>query len=441
MFGREHALEMLHRAVEYAGADMAQATLDAGDSSLTRFANSNIHQNVYERNAVLAVKAVMGKRIGYATTNRLDDDAIKNVAELALKIARNSEENPDFVSLPSPKPIPQVESYDERTASYSPEERADAVAQVIAEGRSRDAVASGTLSNGFEESGVVNSLGIEAYQASTQAQLTTVMTSVDGFGYADRVSNQVADLHPIDSAIEAATTSVKSRNPQSIEAGEYDVIMLPYAVAEFLEFLAYLGFGALAVQEGRSFMSGKFGHRITGDNVTIWDDGLDPEGLPRPFDPEGVPKQRIELIVNGIAKAVVYDSYTAFKEDKESTGHGTGGIGTYGPMPVNMFMEPGNSSVEEMIAGTKRGILVTRFHYTNVIHPVLTIITGMTRDGTFLIENGQIVKPLKNLRFTDSILERLSNVESISRDVKRQSISVVPAVKVRGFKFTGVTEF
>lgn len=441
MLGRDSALEIVNKAIGYSDADQTQATFEIGESSLTRFANSVIHQKVSEKNAQLAVKAVVGKRIGYATTNRLDDESIKSVVDKAVTFARRSQENPDFVSLPEPKPIPQIDTYDEQTASYSPEDRAKAVGGMIGEARKVGASAAGSFSNGYEEFAVANSLGISAYNPLTVAGVSTVMNADSGFGYADRVSERIGDINPIEAAVEAATRSVKSKNPESIEPGEYDVVLLPYAVTEFLEFLAYLGLGALAVQEGRSFMTGKFDQKITGENITIWDDGLDPAGLPRPFDPEGVPKQRVDMIVNGVANAVVYDSYTAKKEGKESTGHGTGGAGTYGPMPTNMFLQPGESSVEEMIASTQKGILVTRFHYTNAIHPILTLITGMTRDGTFLIEDGKITKPLKNLRFTDSILDRLSKVDLISKDTMRQGIGVVPAIKARSFRFTGTTEF
>ena len=441
MLGQDRVFDILSKAIDCSDADMTQATLTIGDSSLTRFASSIIHQNVSERNAGVAVKAVIGKQIGYATTNRLDDESIKTIAEKAVRFARLSQPNTDFVSLPSPKPIPSVDTYDECTAEYSPEDRAKDVAAMIAEAKKVGASASGTMANGYEESGIMNSLGIKAYGKMSLANLTTVMTTDGGNGYADQVSERIADLHPIDAAVEAATCSVRSKNPESIDPGEYDVILLPYAVSEFMEFMAWLGLGALSVQEGRSFMSGKFGEKIMGENISIWDDGLDPSGLPRAFDPEGVPKQRVDMIVNGVAKAVVYDSYTAYKEGKESTGHGTGGIGTYGPMPVNMFMKPGDSSVDEMIASTKKGILVTRFHYVNVIHPILMLITGMTRDGTFLIEDGKITKPLRNLRFTDGITDRLSNVELISRETKRQPIGVAPAIKAKGFHFTGATEF
>jgi predicted Zn-dependent protease len=312
---------------------------------------------------------------------------------------------------------------------------------MISEAEEVGASAAGSLSNGYMEFAVANSLGVQAYNKQSLASLTTVMTTDSGFGYADRIARRISDFDPIDAAAEAAARAAQSRNPETVEPGEYDVVLLPYAVSEFVEFLAYLGLGALSVQEGRSFMAGKFGQKITGGNITIWDDGLDPAGLPRPFDAEGVPKQRVDLIVNGVANAVAYDTFTANKEGKESTGHSTGGASTYGPIPMNLFMQPGDSSIGEMIGSTKKGILVTRFHYTNVIHPTQTIITGMTRDGTFLIEDGKITKPLKNLRFTDGVLERLSNVEMISKETKRQGWAVVPAIKARGFRFTGVTEF
>ena len=214
-----------------------------------------------------------------------------------------------------------------------------------------------------------------------------------------------------------------------------------------LFFLGYMGMGALSVQEGRSFMCGKIGERVTGDKVTIWDDGLDPRGLPLPFDFEGMPKQKVMLIEKGIAKNVVYDSATAAKEPgKKSTGHSLPAPNTQGPLPINLFMEPGKSTKEEMLASTDRGIWVTRFHYTNVLHPVKTVITGMTRDGTFLIEKGKITRPLKNLRFTQSILEALSNVEMLTSTLKvvkddwNALGTTVPAIKVRNFRFTGGTE-
>jgi predicted Zn-dependent protease len=216
-------------------------------------------------------------------------------------------------------------------------------------------------------------------------------------------------------------------------------------VADILDFLGYLGFSAQAVQEGRSFMGGKFGQKIVGENVTIWDDGLSLANLPTPFDFEGVPKQPVTFFDKGIATAVVYDSYTAGKEGKQSTGHALPAPNTFGPLPLHMAMATGDSTKEAMLKGIKKGLWVTRFHYTRVVHPLLMIITGMTRDGTFLIENGEITQPVKNLRFTQSYLEALNNVEAIGQTAKLQrgflGGNLVPALKIAKFTFSGATEF
>jgi len=217
-------------------------------------------------------------------------------------------------------------------------------------------------------------------------------------------------------------------------------------------FLAFLGFGALSVQEERSFMCGKFGQKIVGENISIWDDGLDERGFAIGFDFEGVPKQRVDFITDGVASAVAYDSLTAGKEGKESTGHALIAPNPYGPIPISPVMGTGDSTIEEMIADTKRGIYVTRFHYTNTVEPMRAVITGMTRDGTFLIEDGKITKPLKNLRFTESVLSALSCVTHISKEAvlvwdgagygpRFPTGIIAPAIRVEKFNFSGVTQF
>jgi predicted Zn-dependent protease len=206
--------------------------------------------------------------------------------------------------------------------------------------------------------------------------------------------------------------------------------------------------GALAMQEGRSFMCGRLGDKVAGDNITVWDDGYDLRGLALPFDAEGVPKQRVTLIENGVAKGVVYDSFTAGREEGQvSTGHSLPAPNNMGPIPINLFMAPGQASTRDMLASTERGIWVTRFHYTNPVDPVRAIFTGMTRDGTFLIENGQITRPLKNLRFTQGILEALSQADMLGAELKMIKSDYgnfslcVPAAKINEFQFTGTTEF
>jgi predicted Zn-dependent protease len=269
----------------------------------------------------------------------------------------------------------------------------------------------------------------------------------DSSGYGADASIDVSRIDPEAVGKTAIDKALASRNPTAIEPGEYTVILEEEAIADMLFFLGYMGMSALAVQEGRSFMGGKFGERVTGDKITIWDDGFDLRGLPLPFDFEGTPKEKVVLIEKGIARNVVYDTVTAAKEKgKRSTGHSLPAPNAQGPLPINLFMEPGTATKEEMLASTERGIWVTRFHYTNILHPVKTVITGMTRDGTFLIENGKIARPLKNMRFTQSILEAFANVESVGKKLKvvkddwNALGTTVPALKIRDFRFTGGTQ-
>jgi predicted Zn-dependent protease len=280
------------------------------------------------------------------------------------------------------------------------------------------------------------------------ASLVTVIMSDASSGYASTTSMDVSDLDAEALGRVALDKALRSREPTDIEPGAYTVILEEEAVADMLFTLGYLGFGALSVQEGRSFMNGHFGERITGENITIWDDGLDPRGLMQPFDYEGVPKQRVTLVERGIARGVVYDSFTAGREaDQESTGHSLPAPNTFGPFPSNLFMAPGVATKAEMLASTERGIWVTRFHYTNPVHPVQTVLTGMTRDGTFLVEDGEIVRPLKNLRFTQSILEAFGRADMVGDQLQLVSSGwggtglCVPALKIRDFQFTGATQF
>lgn len=442
LLGRDRLEEIVKKGLSYSQADQTQVAVGVAESNLTRFASSAIHQSVAERNATVTVRAIIGKKIGFATSNSIEQDEVRRTVEKAVEFARHQQENPDFVSLPGPKLAREApQTFFESTAKLSPEDRASAVEKIVNIAAKSDAEAAGSYSSGSEEALIANSLGVNSYSMRTQAHLTTVVTADTGFGYASRLSLDAGRIGPAETGEEATRRAAESRNPVPIEAGEYDVILLPYAVEDMLSFLAYMGLSALAVQEERSFMTGKFGQKICGENITIWDDGLDPRTIVYPCDAEGVPKQKVDMIVNGIANTVVYDSYTAYKEGKESTGHAIGGTGTQGPYPWNMFLAPGDAGIEDMIASTDRGIFVTRFHYTNIVHPLLTIITGMTRDGTFLIENGKISKPVMNLRFTESILDALSNVEMIGKELSLQGSATVPAIKVKNFRFTGVTEF
>ena len=448
MIGKAEIKAIADTVLSAAQADQTEVLVEGQDLALTRFAANTIHQNVSETNVGVRVRSVMGKKIGVASSNDVSKASLKQLVRKAETIASFQQENPEFVSLPDPLPIQEVDAYSESTATCSAETRANGVGSILELSRGKGLVASGVFSTGTEETMVVNSLGVSAYHCGTMATAMTVIMSDDSSGFAADAIQDVNALDPAEIGRIAADKALRSRNPTSIEPGGYTVILEEDAVATMMFFLGYLGFNALAVQEGRSFMSGHIGEKVTGDNITIWDDGFDPRGVALPFDFEGVPKQKVMLIEDGITRNAVYDSATAAREPgKGSTGHSLPAPNTMGPIPINLLMKPGTSTKEEMIASTKRGIWVTRFHYVNPVHPVKTILTGMTRDGTFLIENGKVTRPLKNLRFTQSILEAFANVELLSRNLKMVKMefgnfaSCAPAVKINGFAFTGTTEF
>ncbi|HXG39298.1 MAG TPA: TldD/PmbA family protein [Candidatus Limnocylindrales bacterium] len=428
---------------ERAGATQAETLVVAEDAALTRFANSEIHQNVAETNVRIGLRFVLGKRIGVASTDRTDAEGVGRLVERAARVAALAAEVPDFVSLPGPGPIPRVEgAYAATTADASPELRADAARAVIAAADETGAAAYGSFSTTTETVAVANSLGVRVHEARTSSQLVVVaMASDGGSGYAEALAVDAASIDPQRLGREAAEKARASRHPVALEPGEYPVVLEEYAVGDLVDMLGYLGFGALAVQERRSFMEP--GKRVGSELVTIRDDATDPAGLPAAFDYEGVGKQPVTLIERGVCRDVVYDSATAAREGKRSTGHALPAPNPWGPFPLNLLMEPGDTPRDELVGGLERGLLVTRFHYTNPVHPKLAIVTGMTRDGTFLVEGGRVVGPVRNLRYTQSYLEALAGVEAVGRErrcVRGLGSTVVPAVRIASWTFTGATE-
>ncbi len=447
MLGPERAQTIAGQVLGFSSADETEVLIETEDSALTRFANSIIHQNVAEANVTVQVRVALGQQVGVASTNCLGDDALRGVVDAATQIARLLPPNPDFAGLPAPQPIPAVNTFAATTAQATPARRAQAVGAICRLAVENGLVAAGAFSTGAYELAVANSRGVWAYHPYTQANLVTVIMSDDSSGWAQRSALDVDDLDAEAAGREAVDKALRSRHPVAINPGEYTVILEEYAVADLLEYLAYMGFSAQAVQEGRSFMGGRLGEQLVGTNISLWDDGLDPTGLPMPFDFEGVPKRRVDFFERGVARAVVYDTLTASKEPgQSSTGHAMPAGFTWGPQPTNLFLAPGAASKEEMLRSTERGLWVTRFHYTNVVHPLKTILTGMTRDGTFLIEGGEIARPVKNLRFTQSVLEALNDVAAIGRESlllagERFGATRAPALKIGRFRFSGATEF
>ncbi len=400
-----------------------------------------------ETNAVVRVRTIVGKRTGVATTNDLSADGLGKVLETAITVAGFQPENPAMPPLPAAQPVPRIDAYVQATANATPELRARAAGVFCTLAREKGLTAAGAFRTEASAIGVANSQGLFAYQESTAADVNAVIMSEDSSGYSEAAAMDVRDLDIEGLAAEAVNKALMSRSPRPLPAGEYPVVLERYAAANFLEMLGYLSFTALAVQEGRSFMAGKFGERVMSPLISIWDDGLDPSGLPIAFDYEGVPKKRVDFIREGVAVGVVHDSATAAREGTESTGHSLPMPNTQGPFPLNMFMAPGSASLAEMISGLDKGLLVTRFHYTVPVHPARAVITGMTRDGTFWVEGGEIAYAVKNLRFTESYLDCLNEVEAVE-----DTTHLLPsgfglgalraaALKLPRFRFTGTTEF
>ena len=436
MLGKDHCFALLEAALAACECDQAEVIIYSADHALTRFADSTIHQNVAERNAMLSVRAVLGQRVGAARGNQLTVEEARGVARRAKDLAAVSAADPAFASLAEPQPIPEVPSYAAATAASTPEARAAAVQEIAAVVARDDCRASGSLSVETAEMAVGNSLGVRAYAPATEAGLVLVAADDESSGYAEWHGLDLSHLDPGAVAETAVRKCTRGRGAEVIDPGVYRVILEPPAVADMLSMLAWMSFGANAYQEGRSFLSGRLGEKLMGENVSIWDDGTDPRGLAFPFDWEGLPKRKVSLIDRGVAAGVVYDTYSAHKEGKASTGNALPAPNTYGPLPMHLFLDTGEATKESMIASTARGLLVTRFHYTNIIHEKHTIITGMTRDGTFLIEDGKVTRPVQNLRFTQSILEALNEVDALSTDGQLTGDGYAPSVKIARFNFT-----
>jgi predicted Zn-dependent protease len=440
-------LAIAERAVALAsaaGASEAEALVSDERAQLTRFANSEIHQNVAETNGTVNLRVAIGKRIGVASSNRTDDEGLRRLAQTAVAIARNSAELDDWGGLPSPTPVHEVNgAWAESTAAATPEQRAEGVRAVIAAADEAGVRAFGSFSTSAEDLAVANSHGIAVAQRRTAAQLLTVTMAPDGgSGYGEQAGVDVSTIDAAEVGRWAAEKARATANPVSVEPGDWSVVLEEYAVVDLLSMLAYLGFSALAVQEERSFFEP--GKRIGSELVTIVDDASDPGAMPMAFDYEGVAKQRVVLVDRGVCGSVVYDQQTAARAGVASTGHGLPAPNPYGPFPLNMVMSAGSTPRDALVGEMERGLLVTRFHYTNPVHPKLAIVTGMTRDGTFLVEGGRIVGPVRNLRFTQSYLAALAGTVAVGRD--RRTVKgdfggvLVPAVRIDGWTFTGATE-
>lgn len=452
MIGKTGLQKIIRTVMREATADETEVILMNTDTSLTRFANNHIHQNVQESNTAVAIRSCFGKKIGSASTNSLTPAKLKEVVHWAEAIARHQVDHPAFGGLPKRASYRPVRSYSPATARFGPALRAEDVRSIIDVATGSGLTAFGSLSGGVSEIVIANSHGLFAFARTSDVFCNVVMSSDDSTGYAQAGATDPSGVDCRKLARVAADKALGSRQPVALEPGPYTTIFEPLAVQDLVGYMAHYAFNGRMFEEGRSFLKDKLGKQVVDQRITLVDDPFTARGFAFPFDFEGVPKRRLVLIDKGVARNVVYDTMTATRYGRRTTGHSLTNPNPFGPVPIHLVMKGGDQSLGEMIRSTKKGVLVTRLHYTNVIDPYRLSITGMTRDGTFLIEGGRITRGVKNLRFTDSLFEVFNRVESIGRHVplvagepgyghRFPTGSCVPAVKIRDFAFTSATEF
>ncbi len=466
MLNPEKAANIFDRIRKLSSADEVEVLFSGGRFALTRFANNTIHQNVAEENEVVSVRTVFDGRTARATTNKFDDESLRSVVRASENLAKVQQRDPDLLPMPDAAEAEAGSDksaratapsrYFERTAAITPEVRADGVQRIVQVADRHQFTTAGVFSSGESSEGIFNSRGLSRWHQQTSAEISITMLAEDSSGWQKANSPDVANLDPLALAETAAKKARDSAHPHGVPAGKYTVILEPAAVLDIVGFM-FWDYSGMAVLDQRSFLTGRIGTKLFGENITIWDDVAHPLHSGSPFDGEGVRRQKVELVSNGVVQSLVYARATAERmkrsEHKDkvgpiaATGHGFALPNEMGEMPLNIvFAAPHDpQSVEEMIASTERGILVTRLWYIREVDPYEKIVTGMTRDGTFYVENGRVQYGVRNFRFNQSLIAMLSNVEAMSvpgRASGEESFDmVVPAMKVRDFNFTEVTKF
>jgi predicted Zn-dependent protease len=441
---REQAKALTDKALSFSKAEDAFVVLNGGDRANVRFARNTATTSGASSGYRLAITAGFGKRSGTVTTAEFDDASLQRAARNAEEIAKLSPENPEAMPALGPQTFSPVKAFFDDAATASPEWRAGAVATAIALSKQQDVVSAGFVETSAQVQAVANSKGLFGFDRYTAADYNLTARTPDGSGsgWASKSFNELRQLDPSKLAAAAIEKAAKSKTPAAIEPGKYTVVLEPAAVADML---AYFIFSADARQadEGRSFFSKKgggnrVGEQVLGDKVRIYSDPAHPLAPSLAFDSEGLPIGKNVWVENGVMKDLIYSRYWAQKQGKAPTAG-----------PSNIIMDGGNATMADLIAGTERGILVTRFWYIRTLDPQTILLTGLTRDGLFLIEKGKVTRPLKNMRWNDSPVVVLNNVDAMTapeRTVSGEGIGgaglalVCPAARIREFTFSSASE-
>jgi len=438
------ARELAQRALGMSRADEARVNITSGMEANTRFAVNQITTSGDAENASLSISSAFGRRIGSATTNRFDDESLRRVVEMSERLARLAPEDPEYLGELGEQQFPEVRHpWFDATANLDAEARAAAIQEVTRAADRRGLISTGFLPVRAGSQAVATSRGLFAYNRATGTAFTTTVRTPDGTGsgWAGTGAFDWGGVNVREMAERAVEKAERSRNPQPIEPGRMTVILEPQAVGSLVGFM-FWQMTARAADEGRSFFSrpgggNRVGERILDERVTLYTDPTNPMLFTAPFNAEGLPNRRMTWFDRGALRSLVYDRYWGQRNDVAPTG-----------FPSGFMMEGGDATTEQMIASTERGLLVTRFWYMRPVDQRTILYTGLTRDGTFLIENGRVTRPVQNLRWNESPINILNNIEMMGRPERVLASEsgdvgpavIVPALKVRGFNFTSVSD-
>jgi len=434
IYTKEEAKKILEKALSFSKADACEINLSGRDSGNIRYARNTVSTAGYRSTQTLAVQSSFGKKVGTATIDEFDDASLEKVVRRAEELAQLSPENPEFMPPLEPQEYDESITYKEATANVTPEYRAEVANSSIVPAAAKDVTAAGFLDDSAGFSAMINSNGLFAYNQSTNVDFTVTMRTNDGTGsgWVTRDYNDISKFDADEASKIAIDKAVMSREARAIEPGKYTVILEPAASIGLLQNM-FRSFDARSADEGRSFMSAKdggtkLGQKIVDERVNIWSDPLHPDAPTSTWNGAGQPLKKTSWIENGVVKNLAYSRYWAEQQGVDPV-----------PFPGNGIMAGGDESLEDMIKGTKKGILVTRFWYIRSVDPQTLLYTGLTRDGTFYIENGEIKFPVKNFRFNESPIIMLNNLESLGQQV-RVNGSLIPYMKIRDFTFTSLSD-
>jgi predicted Zn-dependent protease len=434
ILSKEEARSLMEKVISLSKADECVVNLNSLEGGNIRYARNSVSTSGSEENTTLVVNSSFGKKSGTSTINEFDAASLEKVVRRSEELARLAPENPEFMGALEPQQYQESKTYFKSTDDISPDQRAKFAADSIIPAAAKDITAAGFLEDKAGFSSMMNSKGLFAYSQFSDVDFTVTMRTADGTGsgWVRRDFNDVKKLNTAEASQIAIDKAMRSRNPKAIEPGKYTVILEPAAAADLIDNMMS-SMGARNADEGRSFLSKKgggtkLGEKLVDERVKIYSDPLHSEVPFSTWSSEGTPMKKTAWIENGLVKNMYYDRYWASKQGQEAL-----------PAPSRFVMEGGNSSLEEMIKNTKRGVLVTRLWYIRAVDPQTLLYTGLTRDGTFYIENGKIMYPVKNFRFNESPIIMLNNLEALGKP-QRVEGNLVPPMKIRDFTFTSLSD-